>query len=489
MLHNNNSQEKEPGLIVSHNENNASVSQQAVDPIAGTSNTTTNNVEENASVDSVSPPLKKFTEPTIRHGLMSIVRSSWLNVLLVFIPLGWASHFVWNSTTTFILNFIAIIPLAKLLGFATEDIALRTGEVIGGLLNATFGNSIEMIISIISLTQNLVIVVQASMLGSILSNILIVLGMSFFCGGLRFKEQKFNITAAQTSASLLFISVVSLLLPAAFYGSTVNAETAAKERSDILNISRATSIILLVIYFAYLVFQLKTHRTLFLQVPVEAFKVERQVSRIKLFNNNNANAVDEERIASEAPLERQEEKEEEEEESPSMPWWLAVLLLLVITALVAVCAEFLVSAIEQVVEQWHISETFVGLILLPIVGNAAEHVTAVTVAYKNKMDLALGVAVGSSMQVALLVTPIMVIIGWGINVDMSLFFNVYETAVLFASVILVNYLIVDGKSNWLEGFMLCALYILIAISFYYYPDSAAGGLDGAAGGTTAAPAA
>ncbi|KAK4521722.1 uncharacterized protein ATC70_004256 [Mucor velutinosus] len=436
---NDNNQDKEPGLFVSHNENNASVAQQE-DPIAGTSNTTTGQVEENASAESTNLPLKKFIEPTIRHGLMSIVRSSWLNVLLVFIPLGWASHFVWNPTTTFILNFVAIVPLAKLLGFATEDIALRTGEVIGGLLNATFGNSIEMIISIISLTQNLVIVVQASMLGSILSNILIVLGMSFFCGGLRYKEQRFNITAAQTSASLLFISVVSLLLPAAFYGSTVNAETAAKERSDILNISRATSIILLIIYFAYLVFQ-------FLQVPVEAFKVERQVSRIKLFNNNNnnANARDEECIAPETPVEREQAKGDEEEESPSMPWWMAVLLLLIITAFVAVCAEFLVPAIEQVVEQWHISETFVGLILLPIVGNAAEHVTAVTVAYKNKMDLALGVAVGSSMQVALLVMPIMVIIGWGIGVDMSLFFNVYETAVLFASVILVNYFIVGGQ--------------------------------------------
>lgn len=254
---NDNNQEKEPGLLVSHKENSAPVAQQG-DPIAGTSNTTTNPVEEDASAESANNlPLKKFIEPTIRHGLMSIVRSSWLNVLLVFIPLGWASHFVWNPTTTFILNFIAIIPLAKLLGFATEDIALRTGEVIGGLLNATFGNSIELIISIISLTQNLVIVVQASMLGSILSNILIVLGMSFFCGGLRYKEQRFNITAAQTSASLLFISVVSLLLPAAFYGSTVNAETAAKERSDILNISRATSIILLIIYFAYLVFQVR----------------------------------------------------------------------------------------------------------------------------------------------------------------------------------------------------------------------------------------
>lgn len=249
-------QEKEPGLLVSHKENSASVAQKE-DPIAGASNTNACQVEEEASADGTRSQLKKFVEPTVRHGLMSIVRSSWLNVLLVFIPLGWASHFVWNPTTTFILNFVAIVPLAKLLGFATEDIALRTGEVIGGLLNATFGNSIELIISIISLTQNLVIVVQASMLGSILSNILIVLGMSFFCGGLRYKEQKFNITAAQTSASLLFISVVSLLLPAAFYGSTVNAETAAKERSDILNISRATSIILLIIYFAYLVFQVR----------------------------------------------------------------------------------------------------------------------------------------------------------------------------------------------------------------------------------------
>lgn len=189
------------------------------------------------------------------QGLLSTVRSSWLNVLLVFVPIGWASNFVWSPTITFILNFIAIIPLAKLLGFATEDISLRTGEVIGGLLSAMFGNSVELIISIISLTQNLVIVVQASMLGSILSNLLLVLGMCFLCGGCKYKEQLFNITAAQTSASLLFISVLSLLLPAAFYGSTATAETAAKEPSDILSISRATAIILLIIYLACLFFQ------------------------------------------------------------------------------------------------------------------------------------------------------------------------------------------------------------------------------------------
>lgn len=198
------------------------------------------------------PPLK---EPTVKQGLLCIIRSSWLNILLVFVPLGWASNFVWSPTTTFILNFLAIVPLAKLLGFATEDISLRTGEVIGGLLNATFGNAVELIISIISLTKNLVVVVQASMLGSILSNLLLVLGMCFFCGGCKYKEQVFNITAAQTSASLLFISVVSLLLPAAFYGSTTSAEPVEQERADILHISRATAIILLIIYFAYLVFQ------------------------------------------------------------------------------------------------------------------------------------------------------------------------------------------------------------------------------------------
>lgn len=196
-----------------------------------------------------------LVEPTVLQGLISIVKSSWLNPLLVFIPVAWASQIVWSPTVTFILNFIAIIPLARLLSFATEDIALRTDQVIGAVLNATFGSAVEFIIGLISLTQNLVVVVQASMLGSILSNLLLILGMGFFVGGCRYKEQAFNMTAAQTSALLLFISVVSLLLPATFYGSTVNAVTAVSRKVDILNISRATSIILLVIYIAFMVFQ------------------------------------------------------------------------------------------------------------------------------------------------------------------------------------------------------------------------------------------
>lgn len=269
------------GLTVNHREDNndtSSFNSSACIPPNNAENGT-NNVEEEqdaSAVVSVEPP--KHKEPTVRQGIMSIIQSSWLNVLLVFVPLGWASNFVWSPTVTFILNFIAIVPLAKLMGFVTEDISLRTGEVIGGLLNATFGNSVELIISIISLTKNLVIVVQASMLGSLLSNLLLVLGMSFFVGGCVYKEQMFNITAAQTSASLLFISVVSLLLPAAFYGSTVVAESAAKEREDILSISRSTSIILLIIYIAYLIFQVYINKVAYFGVScidiLHSFTVE-----------------------------------------------------------------------------------------------------------------------------------------------------------------------------------------------------------------------
>ncbi|KAI9288668.1 Sodium/calcium exchanger protein-domain-containing protein [Umbelopsis sp. AD052] len=409
---------------------------------------------------------KRWIEPTASQGFNSIIRSSWLNVLVVFIPVGIASHFMaakgsWPATIPFIFNFIAIVPLAKLLGFATEDLSLRVGEVLGGLLNATFGNAVELIVSIIALIQGLITVVQASMLGSILSNLLLVLGMCFFFGGIKYKEQSFNVTAAQTSASLLFIATSSLLLPAAFYGSAygLSNESKANVTNEILSISRATSIIMLIIYAAFLFFQLKTHKSFFLEAPKEAGKFERSNSRIV-------------RTDTEAGADNLNEGDEEEEEAPLMPLWMSIVLLAVITVLVAVCAEFLVDAITDVCEAWGVSQTFVGLVLLPIVGNAAEHVTAVTVAIKNKMDLALGVAVGSSMQIALLVTPLMVIIGWIIGQPMSLYFNLFETAVMVIAVLMVNYLIMDGKSNWLEGLMLFCVYIIIAIAIFYYPESA-----------------
>ncbi|KAF9431084.1 hypothetical protein BGZ94_009470 [Podila epigama] len=361
---------------------------------------------------------------TVLKGLKTILFATRINILLIFIPLGILSDLLhWSEVTTFVLNFIAIIPLAKLLGYATEEIAMRLGENLGALMNASFGNAVELILSIIALREGKIDVVQASVLGSVLSNLLLVLGLCFMCGGFKYQAQNFNQTAAQTSASLLALSCMSLLIPAAF------SATAAKgidQAENIKHLSYGTSIVLLIVYALYLLFQLKTHTHLYAGGS-------------------------------------------EEEEEPVLPLWMSITLLVVVTLTVAFCAELLVGSIEGLSESWGISSTFIGLILLPIVGNAAEHVTAVTVAMKNKMDLAIGVAIGSSMQIALFVTPVMVIIGWIINQPMTLFFNTFETCVLFVSVLIVNYLIQDGESNWLEGVMLLSTYLIIGIAFFYYP--------------------
>ncbi|KAG0342705.1 hypothetical protein BG004_005606 [Podila humilis] len=359
--------------------------------------------------------------------LKTILFATKINILLIFIPLGILSeHLHWSDAMTFSLNFIAIIPLAKLLGYATEELAMRLGENLGALLNASFGNAVELILSIIALKEGKIDVVQASVLGSVLSNLLLVLGLCFLCGGLKFQSQNFNQTAAQTSASLLALSCTSLLIPAAFYAT---AETIDQDL-NIKHLSYGVSIVLLIVYGLYLLFQLKTHT--------------------HLYSGSS-----------------------EEEEEPVLPLWLGVALLLTVTIVVSICAESLVGSIEGLSESWGISPTFIGLILLPIVGNAAEHVTAVTVAMKNKMDLAIGVAIGSSMQIALFVTPVMVIVGWIIGQPMTLFFNIFETCVMFVSVLITNYLIQDGESNWLEGVMLLSTYVIVAIAFYYYPAPSA----------------
>ncbi|KAG0318033.1 hypothetical protein BGZ99_005914 [Dissophora globulifera] len=366
-----------------------------------------------------SSPHKK-TLPLLQC-LKAILFATKLNVLLVFIPLGIiADKLHWPAVAIFVLNFVAIIPLAK--RYATEEISMRLGENLGALLNASFGNAVELILSIIALKEGKIDVVQASVLGSVLSNLLLVLGFCFVCGGFKYQVQRFNQTAAQMSASLLALACMSLLIPAAFVATTKGID----QTSNIQHLSYGTSIVLLVVYVLYLCFQLKTHTHLYAT-------------------------------------------ENDEEEEPVLPLWLGIAMLLIVTVVVAFCAEFLVGSIEGLSVSWGISPTFIGLILLPIVGNAAEHVTAVSVAMKNKMDLAIGVAIGSSMQIALFVTPLMVIIGWIIHQPMTLFFNTFETCVMFVSVLIVNYLIQDGESNWLEGVMLLSTYIIISIAFYYYP--------------------
>ncbi|MCJ1472206.1 hypothetical protein MMC13_000853 [Lambiella insularis] len=369
------------------------------------------------------------------HTAYLTLKSNKVNVLLVFVPLGIiAGALGWSPTAVFLLNFFAIVPLASLLSFATEELSVKLGQTLGGLLNATFGNAVELIVSIVALKEGQIRIVQSSMLGSILSNLLLVLGCCFLAGGTQFHEQTFNTTVASTMSSLMAVASASLIIPATLYA--VMASNGNDDKlGNILILSHGTAVILLILYVMYLFFQLKSHADFF----------------------------DEE---------NQGEDGADPEEAQILSPWAAGIALVVVTILVAVCAEYLVDSIDSIVQTTHISKTFIGLILLPIVGNAAEHVTAVVVSMKDKMDLAIGVAIGSSLQIALLVTPFLVILGWIIGQDMTLHFETFETVVFFLSVLVVNYLIQDGKSNYLEGAMLVGTYIIIALAFYVYPDEA-----------------
>lgn len=416
---------------------------------------------------------------TLRSQLQNTIFNSWINILLIAAPVGIALNYAGgvNGIVIFVVNFIAIIPLAAMLGFATEEISLHVGESLGGLLNASFGNAVEMIVAIIALAKGEVLIVQTSLVGSILSNLLLVMGMCFFFGGLRREEQFFNQTVAQTAASLLALAIASVIVPTAFdlWSETTDAPIAA--------ISRGTSVILLVVYIGYLYFQLHTHSTMFNEesrkVPMKPRKnalpqgaIAKSLAKAGGIGAGPGRANITERPPNDELINpnAHEEDEDEEGEEAQLHILVAWATLAICTAIIGICAEFMVDSISAVTEGGAISEEFVGLILLPIVGNAAEHATAVTVACKDKMDLAIGVAVGSSMQVALFLIPLLVVIGWIMGNDaMNLSFDGFQVAVLFVAILLVNYLIGDGKSHWLEGMLLQCLYIIIAVCAWYYP--------------------
>ncbi|KAK3081064.1 hypothetical protein LTS18_010562 [Coniosporium uncinatum] len=405
--------------------------------------------------------------------IRAVLFPQWLTInwLLFCAPIGIALSQIPGipAIAVFVINFLAIIPLAGILSYATEEIALRVGETLGGLLNASFGNAVELIVGIIALVKGEIIIVQTSLIGSMLSNLLLVLGMCFFFGGLKRTEQFFNITVAQTASSLLALAVGGLLIPTAFTWGTGNPTESNLDEE----ISYGTAIILLFIYASYLYFQLGTHAAMYNE---PSKKVEKNKSSKKekgetmsAFARAGAGIAGGQAQGAGNVY----KQPEEDEEVPELTLIGAIVTLLLSTALVGVCAEFLVDSINEVTCEYHVSQYFVGLILLPIVGNAAEHATAVTVAIKDKMDLAIGVAVGSSMQIALLVLPLMVIIGWIADKDMTLVFDDFQIAVLIVAIWLVNYLIGDGKSHWLEGNLLICLYIIIAVAAWFYPTNEA----------------
>ncbi|KAK2466757.1 hypothetical protein APHAL10511_001015 [Amanita phalloides] len=382
----------------------------------------------------ISALFKAEGEPTWSQSFIFYTFGSYLNILLCFIPLSFLSHHLqWDAALRFTFSFMAIIPLARLIGVSTEELSVKMGSTWAGLLNASFGNAVEIIVGVAALLQDQLRIVQTSMLGSILSNILLVLGCSFFAAGIRYEESVFGQTAAQASSSLMTLACITMIIPAAYY-STQDGDTSAKP--GLLVISRGTAILLLFVYIAYLWFQLKTHT--------------------KLFQHGEPNDESSDNTAS--PY--------EESEVANMNTVAAGTSLVVVTVVTSFCADYLVASIEETAERYHIPKAFIGLILLPIVANAAEHLTAVWMALKNRMELTIGICVGSSIQIAMLVVPLLVIVGWITNHDMTLFFANFETIAFFVSIFLVNTLIQDGKSNYMEGLMLITLYLVIALAFW-----------------------
>jgi len=330
----------------------------------------------------------------------------------------------WGSISDFIFNFLVMIPLAATLGQATEEVAARSNEVVGGLMNCTLGNIMEVIISITALNKGYIRVVQTSLLGSVLSNMLLVLGTCFLFGGIKEKHQSFNRIGATTFGSLLLMACLGLISPSAF----INTVSPRPGKSRLLLLSRICALILFLIYILYLVFQMITHSDVFAG-------------------------------------------EEDEEDKTSISLAAAITVLGTITLLVTVCSEFLVGSLQGVVDQAGLNQVFIGIILFPIIGNAAEHVSAVTMAMKNKNDLALGIAVGSSIQIALFVIPMVTLLGWMIGVPLTLDFHPFETVLLISSVLIVNLIISNGQSNWLGGAMLVGAYVMIGCAFFFYPDT------------------
>lgn len=416
---------------------------------------------------------------TVRNQLQATIFNSWINILLLAAPVGIGLNYAGvNGIAVFAVNFIAIIPLAGMLSFATEEISLHVGESLGGLLNASFGNAVELIVAVIALAKKEVVVVQTSLIGSILSNLLLVMGMCFFFGGLRRTEQYFNQTVAQTAASLLALAVGSVIIPTCF------DKFSTTPTSSVADLSRGTAVILLVVYIGYLYFQLKTHSDLFNEESKKVAKRPRKnsvapgaVSKVLVQAGGLSAGAGRPNLKNRPPQDElintgAYEDEPDEPEEPQLHIAVAWATLAGATAIIGLCAEFMVDGISAVTASGSVSVEFVGLILLPIVGNAAEHATAVTVACKDKMDLAIGVAVGSSMQVSLFLIPLLVVIGWIMgNDNMNMSFDGFQVAVMFVAILLVNYLISDGKSHWLEGMLLQCLYLIIAVCAWYYPQT------------------
>jgi Ca2+:H+ antiporter len=350
--------------------------------------------------------------------------------LLVFIPVSIAAEYLhWGPLTVFVTSALAIVPLAIWLSTATEEVALVLGPSLGGLLNAVFGNATELIIALVALKAGLVDIVKASLTGTLISNLLLVMGLAMLLGGIRYKEQEFQPVVARVNGSSMTLAVIAILLPTMILRTSPGAGEATEE------LSITVAVVLMLVYALTLLFSLKTHSYLY---DVSVVELDESAT-------NHVTAV----------------------HKPNLKLWIGILVAA--TLGIAFESEIFVGVVEEATAGLGLTPFFTGVILLPLVGGAAEYVTAVNVAIKNNMDLSVSVAMGSSMLVALLVAPLLVLVGLAIGQPMDLSFNLFEVVAVAVAVTVANLISLDGRSNWLEGVLLLATYVILGAAFYFQP--------------------
>jgi Ca2+:H+ antiporter len=357
--------------------------------------------------------------------MLRAIASSPLNLLLIVAPISWVlATQSPESPWVFLTAAASLIPLAGLIGLGTEQLARRSGPALGGFLNATFGNAAELIIAVVALRNGHVELVKASITGSIIGNLLLVLGLSFFVGGLGRRSQKFHRTAATNTSAMLFLGVVALVMPAVFDLAIYGNLAAHPKALDRLSVWSA--VILIAAYAGSLIY---------------AFTAQRDLFR-----------------GDQPPHDR-----------PSLSSGGAIAVLSAGTILTTVQAEILVRAMEPALARFGFTELFVGVIVIALIGNAAEHYSAVTAARRDEMTLAVEISVGSSAQIALFVAPALVLYSFAIGQPMTLLFNAFEIAAIALSVVATSIVVIDGESNWVEGLQLLSVYLILAVAFYFVP--------------------
>lgn len=351
----------------------------------------------------------------------------WISPALLVITfiLSAIGHYAdWDHTLQFVLSAIAVVFVAGFLGRATESVAHYAGQRLGGFLNATFGNAAELIIAFFLVKEGLFDMVKASLTGSIIGNLLLVLGLSIFAGGMKFKVQNFNVTLAGLNGSLMIVAVIALFVPAMFF----NTHSITEKDTDVLSLVVAG--LLIASYMAWLIFSMITHKKYLADVTVD------------------------------------NDEELPNEHKPAWSMSKSVIYLVLATVMVAFVSEWLVGTLETLTERFGFSELFVGAFLVAIIGNAAEHSAAIMLAMKNKIGAAVEIAVGSSLQIALFVAPVLIFASYFMGNTMDIVFTTIEIVAIAVSVFIAKSIIQDGATNWYEGLLLLAVYLILGVSFY-----------------------